>query len=150
MPAPTTNPADQGNFAETIARIAPQPIELVKTGHTRLFAVPEGYTLETDALLQKLQPTPSRKAGTVKLKTLDSFTQYVNQHKQPESQLYVTVNAKSADAPLVVTAVLNDHVHGGLNDSAPGWCDFKAILIPDSSPEWKTWVGANGQKMQRR
>lgn len=149
MPAPFTNPDDQGNFADTIARIAPRPVELVNSGSGRLFAVPEGYNLETDASLQKLQPTPARKAGTVKLKTQDSFMQYVNQHKQPQSQLYVAVNAKSADNPLVVTAVLNDHFHGDLALSPPGWCDFKAILVPDSSPEWKTWIGGNGQKMSQ-
>lgn len=149
MPAPTSHQGDQGNFAETIARIAPHPVELVNTGSGRLFAVPEGYSLQTDSALQKLQPTPARKAGTVKLKTLSSFVQYVNQHKQPESQLYAAVNAKSADTPLVVTAVLNDHMHGDLSASPAGWCDFKAILSPDSSPEWKTWIGANGQKMSQ-
>lgn len=147
MPAPNANLGEYPNIAETIARISPKPVELINTGFGRLFAVPEGYSLETDAILHKLQPAPARKQGTVILKTLDSFIQYVNQHKQPQSQLYAAVNAKNADTPLVITAVLNDHVHGDLATTPAGWCDFRAMLIPDSSPEWKTWISANGAKM---
>lgn len=146
MPAPTANQNDLSNIAETVARLTPKPFELAGSSAGRLFAVPEGFRLQDDSALQKLQLTPTRKKGDVQLKTLDSFLQYVNQHRQGQSQIYVKVNAKSADAPLVVTAVLNDHTHGDLAMPA-GWCDFRAVLTPDSSPEWKTWVGNSGQKM---
>ncbi len=146
MPANIANQDEHINIAETVARLTPKPFELANSPHGRLFAVPEGFQLQDDTALQKLQLTPTRKKGGVHLKTLDSFLQYVNQHRQPQSQIYVKVNAKSADAPLVVTAVLNDHAHGDLLNAA-GWCDFRAVLTPDSSPEWKTWIGASGQKM---
>ncbi|ANN78929.1 DUF2303 family protein [Bordetella flabilis] len=150
MPNPNgelTSIADP-NIAETAARLAQRPEEIAETDFGRLFAVPHGYRLETDVALAALAATPPRKRGTVQLRTVDSFVQYVLQHKEPQTQIYVKVDAANAATPLIVTAVFNDHEFGA-PDTSPGWQDFRAVFTPAASPEWKTWMGKNGEKMSQ-
>lgn len=138
------------NIAQTIAEEARKPIALLK-GDDRgtLMAVPEGFRLETDACLEKMQDRPWRKAGAVRVKTADSFIHYVNTHKREESLLYAKVDPRNIEAPLQITAVFNEHQGGEVSDSEPGWRDFQAALIPESSHEWKTWNANNGKQMSQ-
>lgn len=138
------------NIAETIALESRKPQTMV-SGRDRgtLFAVPEGFNLQTDAVMEQMQNAPNRKKGHVSVKTTDSFVQYVNKHKQPESLLYAQVDTTNINTPLVIKAVFNDHHGEKLNDTSAGWCDFTASLTPEASHEWKTWLARDGKPMDQ-
>jgi uncharacterized protein YfdQ (DUF2303 family) len=148
MPANELSSIDSPNIAATIAEISAKPSQVAESDYGRLFAVPEGYRLETDQALHQLNSTPHRKAGAVQLRTVESFVQYVNQHRQPQTQIYVVVTPDNAANPLVATAVFNDHGFEAESDE-PGWRDFRAVFQPDSSAEWKTWITSNGKRMSQ-
>ncbi|GAA5231786.1 DUF2303 family protein [Verticiella sediminum] len=138
------------NIAETAARLAPRPEIVVEAADAqgRLIAVPEGYHIETDEALRKLEDTPRRKIGSVALRTPESFIEYVNRHKQPETLLYTTVDA-TAMPPLNMTAIFNEHAPGEYLDSPAGWCDFRAEFAPKVAFEWATWTKQDRKPMNQ-
>lgn len=137
-----------GNIAETIVRESRKP-QMLAEGHDhgKLYAVPDGFKLSTDSVLESMQNAPSRKKGDVRVKTAESFIAYVNRHKQPETLLYAQIDAKNINTPLVIRAVFNDHQGEGLNATEPGWRDFTATLVPEAAHEWKTWSAHDGKAM---
>ncbi|NYT59460.1 DUF2303 family protein [Alcaligenaceae bacterium] len=138
------------NAVDTILDAAGQPFSFpIGADNGQLIAVPEGWSLETDARLEQLQNAPYRKKGHSAFKAPDSFVAYVNKHKQTESLLYAQVNAQNNAAPLTIRAVFNDHQGAGLNDTNAGWCDFTASLAPQASHEWKTWTELNSKPMSQ-
>ncbi|ETF00694.1 hypothetical protein W822_20135 [Advenella kashmirensis W13003] len=138
---PTT---DTPNLAETVARLTPKPFTLVTGQRGTLFAVPDGYSIDTDAKLEKLEPAPYRKTGCLKFSTAESFAEYVNAHKTPETRLYAMVNHESTTCPLRIVAIFNEHQPiAQSTDSIAGWRDFRAEFIPASSYEWRTWNKKN-------
>lgn len=134
-----------GNFAETIANIAPKPVT-VASGVNRgnLIAVPKDYVLKNDAELEQLQDFPTRKKGALTFVTIESFAAYVNLHKTPETRLYAKVDQTSSE-PLKVTAVFNEHKPHATEGSTAGWRDFRAVFLPASSFEWKVWTSKDRQ-----
>lgn len=138
------------NIAETIARESRKP-ELLIAGKNRgnLFAIPNGFDLQADSALEQMQDAPYRKKGHVSVQTADSFTQYVNKHKQAESLLYALVDTTNINTPLVIKAVFNDHHGAALNATPAGWRDFTASLTPEASHEWKTWNARDGKQMDQ-
>ncbi|MFT0547890.1 DUF2303 family protein [Allopusillimonas ginsengisoli] len=141
---------NEANIAETIVRESRKP-QLLSKGNDRcaMYAVPDGFSLQTDSALEKLQNRPWRKTGAIRVKTADSFIHYVNTHKREETLLYAKVDPRNIDTPLQITAVFNEHQGGVVDDSEPGWRDFSAVLIPESSHEWKTWNAHNGKAMSQ-
>jgi uncharacterized protein YfdQ (DUF2303 family) len=86
--------------------------------------------------IEERQDTPDRKTGTVSLNDADSFVRYYNLHASAEKPpIYGQLR------PVQFVSVLNDHTA-----QAPGWADFKAIYAVQHSPEWKTWIGHNGNQ----
>ena len=138
------------NIAETVAREARKPMPLGQDDETgaTLFAVPEGWSLQTDQCMEKLALTPYRKRGKATFVDTASFVTYVNTHKKPESKLYATVD-QASESPLAITAIFNDHQASDVNESKAGWLDFNARLLPKASHEWKKWTAHDGKAMSQ-
>ncbi|SAI59050.1 Uncharacterized conserved protein [Bordetella ansorpii] len=142
------NHPQQPNIAESVEAIARKPFPILEMGKHNLIAVPSGYTLETDEKLLPLQQTPSRKRGKVVTQTLESFCEYVNFHKTPQTVIYAVVSRDNAAQPLVLTAVFNDHLQGvDMSGDFAGWQDFSAVLAPRPSHEWLLWSKNNSQAL---
>lgn len=143
----------QENYAQTIASESRRPVSIKETERGSLVALPEGWSLRTDSSLEALANHPFRKKGTARFKVQESFVEYVNKHKLPESVIYAKVNKGERDAPLTVTAVFNDHEEEqnqlAGSEVAAGWQDFRAILAPEASHEWRTWTANSGKAMSQ-
>lgn len=106
--------------------------------------VPKDFKLEDiSRAVEKMQPTPRRKSGTVQLKDLDSLMQYcADQTFSPpgtptgDGVGYIYADPDSRK----ITAVFNDN--RGLE---PGWRDHRAEFKAEYTPEFAKWVSKNGQ-----
>lgn len=100
-------------------------------------SVPKDYTHKdiTD-LVEKAQPTPNRKRGTVALKDVASLLAYCADQCMPESgYIYADPDARR------LTAVFNDHRAALL----PGWRDHRAEFKAEYTPEFDNWLRHNKQ-----
>ncbi len=104
--------------------------------------VPEGCKLhDISAALEKTAPTPTRKSGTIKLKSLASLIEHAKAEKAANLQsnpLQQGVLYADPDT-CTITAVHND---SGLT---PGWRDHRAVLKFEHTPEFLKWKGNNAQ-----
>ncbi|MFA5633441.1 MAG: DUF2303 family protein [Porticoccaceae bacterium] len=140
---------NQENYAQTIAKEARRPVTIVDAERGKVVALPEGWSLRTDSSIEALEDHPYRKKGTVRFKVWESFVEYVNRHKQPETVIYAKVDKDESDMPLTVTAVFNDHQSKDNIPAQAGWQDFRAILAPEASHEWRTWTTHSGRQMSQ-
>lgn len=132
------------NLAETIFRQAREPQELLHSLNSgKLFAVPDGWSLKTDAEMERLQLRPFRKKGNIIFTTSESFVDYVNLHKTEETRIYAV---SSENSPLIVKAVFNENQPG---QELPGWCDFTAAFVPKTAFEWETWTKNDRKRMSQ-
>lgn len=139
------NPTE--NYAQTIANESRRPVNIIDSERGSVVALPEGWRLITDSSMEALADHPYRKKGTAKFKVQESFIEYVNKHKMENSELYAKVNKEERNTPLTITAVFNDHDHEEMGDPQAGWQDFRAILSPEASHEWRTWTASSGKQM---
>lgn len=97
--------------------------------------VPDGFELkDVTAALEKAQPAPNRKAGTVRLNDLDSFLTYLGDHADAKDcYIYADLDTRT------LTAVLNEHVVK-CGHASPGWRDFRATYTAELSREATTWL----------
>lgn len=99
--------------------------------------VPTGYKLENiSELVERMQPTPRRKKGTVALKSVQSLLDYCETQKADGSGatglIYADIDARK------ITAVFNDQAA-----SDPGWRDHRAEFYAEFTPEFEKWLKAN-------
>ena len=114
------------------AAMAPQNIN----GH-HFVMVPKEFKREdiTDAV-EKAQPVPTRKRGTVALKDVTSFVAYCeDQGCSSTGYIYADPDART------MTAVFNDH----RNIDDGGWRDHRATLKAEYTPEFERWLRNSGQ-----
>ena len=114
------------------AAMAPQKIN----GH-HFVMVPKEFKREdiTDAV-EKAQPVPTRKRGTVALKDVTSFVAYCeDQGCSSTGYIYADPDART------MTAVFNDH----RNIDDGGWRDHRATLKAEYTPEFERWLRNSGQ-----
>ena len=141
---PKNNPAQSVNglteafqnatMLNVLAGAALQPEE-VKGYH--FATVPNSHTHKdiTD-LVEKAQPTPNRKRGTVALKDVASLLAYCADQCMPASgYIYADPDARR------LTAVFNDHRAALL----PGWRDHRAEFKAEYTPEFDNWLRHNKQ-----
>jgi uncharacterized protein YfdQ (DUF2303 family) len=100
--------------------------------------IPPGYAhQDITAAIEKAQPEPNRKRGTVQVKDIASLLQYMaDQHLQGANNsgyVYADPDART------VTAVFNDQRAG-----AAGWRDFRANFKAEYTPEFQRWLENNG------
>jgi uncharacterized protein YfdQ (DUF2303 family) len=104
--------------------------------------VPAGYThKDVTDLVEKTQPTPNRKRGTVVVKDMSSLLAYCDAQQvankaQATGFIYADPDKRS------ITAVFNDQ-----RDSVAGWRDHRAEFTSEYTPEFKKWL--NNDKQQR-
>lgn len=124
----------------TLARAASAVQEHMGTHHV---LVPENHKLtDITDLVEKAQPEPNRKRGTVTLLDLDSFTEYVAAHSTETSTMVYADPDKRT-----LTAVFNDHSYPA--DPLPGWRDFRATYTAELSREFATWIAMNKNPMEQ-
>lgn len=93
-------------------------------------------------LVEKANPNPNRKRGTVALSDIDSFNQYVSDHgNETSTYVYADPDARS------LTAVFNDHSFPA--DPLAGWRDFRATYTAELSREFSTWLKNNKQAKEQ-
>lgn len=102
--------------------------------------VPEGYDVRD---LENTLARPTRHRGTVVLNDVTSFIAYVDRYSGGLACIYMQPPSGASTAPKFV-AVLNEH--GG---EQAAWRDWRAIYEPTLSPEWLTWMQANGRSMSQ-
>lgn len=137
---------DQANLIETLQAIAAANKGAREVGGTPFVVVPEGYRLEQ---LGHLLPQPVRKTGTTSLHDAASFIAYVNDHKAPESRIYVDADFDSGR--IKFAAVINEHSPGADADiNYAAWRDHRAVFAPRQTPEWKAWLGKNRVKFSQQ
>lgn len=127
------------NDTESLARELRKPIIQEVNGRP-LFLIPEdgGYKAE---LHEELLERPPRKRGDVYFDDTDSFIRFVKREGSLAS-CNIYVQADYQKGVVKFTAVLNDH-----EEETPHWRDYRAIYVPDNSPEWCTWTGFNKKVM---
>jgi uncharacterized protein YfdQ (DUF2303 family) len=98
--------------------------------------VPPNYRHEDiTELVEKNQPTPSRKRGEVQLRDVASLLDYVaDQAAQDGGYIYADPDSRT------ITAVLNDQRAG----DAPGWRDHRATFKAEYTPEFANWLSHDG------
>lgn len=97
--------------------------------------VPEGMT--TESLAMYLPKRPDRKRVTVKLNSVESFIEYVNEHKGSHTRIFASMTA----APYMMTAAIDYHETGP--DGEAEYITHIVILTLQETEEWKTWSGHN-------
>lgn len=134
MPASAADALQISTVLATLAGAACSPNS--QGGHYYVM-VPTGYKREdiTEAV-EKAQPQPNRKRGTVALKSVASLLDYCADQAMPTSgYIYADPDARS------ITAVFNDHRAALL----PGWRDHRAVFKAEYTPEFDNWLRNNKQ-----
>lgn len=118
------------------------------------FVVPDGYQVLIEDT-QTYSPHPRRKTGTVRPHTVEALTAYLQRHRQPASTVWVHPTSGNIVAviddhegepgPLIVIedgkSVELDHDDRG----NPGHGEHRADLQLEHTPEWKFWIGHDGE-----
>lgn len=86
--------------------------------------------------LDKYRSAPTRKAGTYRPATLDSFVSYVKTNLTDATTIWLHPTSGK------IVAVLDDHHAEG-----PDWRQHKVELKLEHTPEWTYWVSQDGHMM---
>lgn len=139
--------ADGGRTVQAIADLAKQAKGVVlvprSTGpRPETFAVPEGVTLQEMPPVKSMRP--ERIGQVVELVDVDSFTRYLNEHKDCRSRIFAQVLAE----PYGLTAILD--YHAGANVEEVERAEFKSHvckLVFTPTDAWKEWAEKSGDPM---
>jgi uncharacterized protein YfdQ (DUF2303 family) len=103
--------------------------------------VPEGCKVaDLSAAMEKTQPAPNRKSGTVQLKDIASLIAHcANQSAADKAYLYADPDARK------ITAVFNDNRGAAL----PGWRDHRAEFKAEYTLEFDNWMRNNKQPKEQ-
>ncbi len=127
-------------IVDTATRAA-EPRQLDDSAALYSVVVPDGAehrVVDVQELVEKYNPHPRRKTGTVNLTTPASLAQYLNDHKTEGTEIYADWRARRA------VAVLNDH-----DEASAGWGDHQAVLRLQATPEWTRWTDLDNKYMSQ-
>lgn len=125
-------------MAQELTHLAAASVAPVVVGNYQHVALPEGYSVEDiSAEIEKRQPSPYRKSGTVQLKDLDSLMAYMADQSAAD-QAYVFADPDGRK----ITAVFNDH----RRLAGAGWRDHRAEFKAEYTPEFSKWLGKDKQQ----
>lgn len=132
---------DTDNEMQAVIDVAQEAAEpqVLEPGQAYSVVVPDGsshLTFDTDDRL----PAPARKSGHPSFHDAASLSEYVNAHKGDGTVLYADVDLSNPG----LVAVLNGH-HG----AGTGWGDHRATLRLRQTPEWRHWMGRNGETLKQ-
>lgn len=118
------------------ASLAPREI-----GAAKFLVLPDGYKhVDITGVVEKAEPAPHRKFGTVNLGSVPSLLQYMaDQAVSEQAYVYADIDARS------ITAVFNDQRYIG----TPGWRDHRAIFRAEHTPEFLLWMEKNKKPMSQ-
>jgi uncharacterized protein YfdQ (DUF2303 family) len=121
--------------------LATATCEPQNVGNHHYVMVPPNYTAKdvTD-LVEKAQPAPSRKRGTVQVKDVASLLAYcADQDAKHMGYIYADPDKRT------ITAVFNDQRVLDM----PGWRDHRAEFKAEYTPEFHKWSSMNAQHMDQ-
>ena len=118
----------------TAAAMAP-----VTLGKSTVLLLPPNYSSkDVTAEMEKAEPIPFRKKGTVTLISLGALIQYCkDQAAKDSAYIYADPDATT------FTAVFNDQRAG------QGWRDHRAVFKAEFTPEFKRWLEHSGEKFSQ-
>lgn len=106
-----------------------------QVGSHHYVIVPDEYSrVDITKDVENAQLAPSRKHGTVVLKSVESLLQYTKDQGNDRTYVYADPDAR------VIVAVFNDH----RAESVPGWRDHRASFKAEYTAEFQNWMGNNG------
>ena len=110
-------------------------------GYYHHVIVPHGYKREDITNdVEKAQPTPNRKRGTVVVKDLSSLLACcADQRNEGGGYIYADPDARK------ITAIFNDHREFDM----PGWRDHRAEFKAEYTPEFDNWLRNNRQPKEQ-
>lgn len=100
--------------------------------------IPERYKL------QEIPLAPAKVKREVTFSEADSFAEYVNKFRTPGVLIFAAITP----AGFKMVAHLDYHdkpVLEGSLLSGHGWSSHTAVFTSQHTPEWKTWMGRNGE-----
>lgn len=119
-----------------LAAAGAEPTEI---GNYQHVIVPQGYKREDiSEAIEKAQPAPNRKRGTVVVKDLDSLLLLCKDQFPLDSFIYADPDARK------ITAVFND-----TRGTAAGWRDHRAEFKAEYTPEFDNWLRNNRQTKEQ-
>ena len=97
--------------------------------------LPPGWELqELTAAVEAAQPAPSRKTGSVQLRSIESLKLYcTDQAAGAAGYIYADPDSRT------MTAVFNDQ-----RAASPGWRDHRAVFKAEFTPEFDRWLSNSG------
>ncbi len=124
---------------EEVARLATAGLEPKRVANTVHLVVPERYKhIDITDLVNRAEPAPRRKSGTVQLGDLNSLLQYMaDQGAQDIGYVYADPDRRT------ITAVFNDQ------KGSPGWRDHRAEYTAALTPEAKRWLENNSKELSQ-
>jgi len=102
-----------------------------------------GDIRSVEALFNAYRFAPSRKSGTAKVLTLESFIELVERHKTEDSVIFADTNWQKPS----LTSVIDYHqkVNGGAADNGKHRIHYEFPL----SDSWKAWTKISGEPMDQ-
>lgn len=128
------------NYAAALVALAgaaadPQNID----GHHYVILPKDFKREDITALVEKAQPTPYRKSGTIAVHDLTSFLDYATDQAATEyGYVYADIDTRK------ITAVFND-----AKGSPAGWRDHRCEYQAAYTPEFKKWLDKNKQEFSQ-
>jgi uncharacterized protein YfdQ (DUF2303 family) len=122
------------NYAAALVALAgaaadPQNID----GHHYVILPKDFKREDITELVEKAQPTPYRKSGTIAVHDLASLLQYAaNQDRTASGYIYADIDSRK------IVAVFNDE-----KGYEPGWRDHRCSFEAKYTPEFKKWLESN-------
>lgn len=108
----------------------------------------DGQLISVAKLFEEFRIHPTRKVGTAKVTTLESFVELVNRHATKDSVIFADANWRNPS----LTAVIDYH---GQNDTeldvfgAAAYGKHRIHYAFPLSEEWKAWTQLNGQTIEQ-
>ncbi len=133
-------------FQKAEEYLKPQQITLIEpnTGvEAPAVLTGEGIMAVGDGVFDDYRTKPKDRADTATLRDLKSFIAYTNRFKDAESALFA-INERSTPS---ITAVLDYHGAGGIEDETQRFGNHRAVHRFPLSDEWKVWTENDDKKM---
>lgn len=135
-------PPDTLRVSETLAALSAASLMPTTLQGAHFAVTPPGYQHhDLTAAVEKAQPAPARKRGTLQAKDVDSLLQVLADQAldgaKERTYVYADPDART------ITAVFNDQ-RGG-----PGWRDHRASMKAEYTQEFARWLENNGSGRQK-
>lgn len=127
-----------------IVRAAQIPEQNLNPIATELLVFPD----KTLVPLEKYADRPRRKRAMVQVDDGESFVRYVNNHKQPGTALYGRANLSGGSFAAVIDG--HEGAVDGSPEQRPAWGEHRVSYVMEQTPEWKRWIGSNGQPISQQ